>query len=77
MPSWFGQRKLYLLHATRSDAINIDVFWLEYRPQIGRQVEWVCYGNRIAAYVDETTVHIQGIRKAEKVMVDIPVVQTN
>jgi hypothetical protein len=141
VPSWLGQRKLYLLHATRPDAIHINVFWLEYR-----HVEWVCHANRNAAYIDQvvplqalcgpegsrrfrlpdfhgirhmkvvrssasrtgrlypqecslysfspgaeptprpwcgrkdidqTTLYIQGLRKAEKVMVDKPKVQTN
>jgi kynurenine formamidase len=77
VPSWPGQRKRYIMHATRPDAIYINVFWLEFRPQIGRHVEWVCHGNRNAAYIDQTTVYIQGIRKAEKVMFDKPEVQTD
>jgi len=77
VPSWLGQRKLYLLNATRPDATRINVFWLEYRSQFGRQVEWVCHGNRNAAYIDQTAAYIQGIRKTEKVMIDKPEVQIN
>jgi hypothetical protein len=77
LPSWLGQRKLYLLHATKLDAIHINALWLENLPQIGRHVEWVSHGNRNAAYIDQTIVYIQGIRKAEKVVVDKPEVQTN
>jgi hypothetical protein len=75
--SWLGQRKLHLLHATKLDAIHINVLWLEYLPEIGRHVEWVSHGNRNAAYIDQTTVYIQRIRQAEKVVVDKPEVQTN
>ena len=66
VPSWLGQRELYLLHATRPDAIHINVFRLQYRLQISRHVGWACHGNRSASNIDQTTVYIQGMKKAKK-----------